>query len=89
MPTMMAQHRVRDYDAWRTHFDEHEGKRREYGITNPRVYRNAADQNDVVMLFDVADEARAREFGASDDLRQTMEKAGVEMPTVSIKALPD
>ena len=73
----------------RVHFDEHEGKRREYGITNRRVYRNAADPNDLVLLFDVADEARAREFGASDDLQNIMRKAGVEMNTVSIKAIPD
>lgn len=89
MPTMMTRHRVRDYDAWRKHFDEHEGKRREFGITSRRVYRNVADPNDLVLLFDVADQHRAQEFAATDDLRQIMEKAGVEMDTVNIKALPD
>jgi len=43
MPTLVTQHRVKNYDAWRPHFDRHESKRAEYGITNPRVYRNASD----------------------------------------------
>ena len=89
MPTLVTQHRVKNYDAWRAHFDRHEGKRVEYGITNPRVYRNASDPNDLVLLFNVADEARASEFGQSADLRNTMETAGVEMSTCSVKLLPD
>ena len=89
MPTLVTQHRVKNYDAWRPHFDRHESKRVEYGITNPRVYRNASDPNDLVLLFNVADEARAREFGQSPDLRSTMEAAGVEMSTCSVELLPD
>jgi len=70
-------------------FDQHKGKRREHGITNPRIYRDTADPNDLVLPADVADEARVKEFGASDDLRNVMEKAGVEMRTVSVKVIPD
>jgi len=86
---MMTRHRIRDYDAWRPYFDQHEGKRREYGITNARIYRNAADRNDLVLLFDVADETHVKKFGAFDDLRNVMEKAGVDMTTVSIAVLPE
>jgi hypothetical protein len=89
MQTMIARHRVRDHGVWRKFFDEYEGKRREYGITNPRVYHNAADQNDLVILFDIADEARVKEFGASDDLAQVAEKAGVVMDTFTIQIISD
>ena len=89
MPTLVTQHRVKDYPTWRPHFDQHENKRVEYGITNPRVYRNANDLNDLLLLFNVSDEARAKEFGQSDDLRNVMEAAGVEMSTCSMKILPD
>ena len=82
MPTMIATHHVRDYDAWRPHFDQHEGKRREHGITNPRIYRNTADPNDLVLLADVADEARVKDFGASDDLRNVMESPADRMQSL-------
>ena len=44
------------------------------------MYRNASDPNDLVLLFDVADVERAKQFGQSQDLRETMERAGVIMP---------
>ena len=87
MPNLLTQHRVQDYNAWRPHFDGHEGTRQAHGITNPRVYRNAADPNDLVLLFDVADIERAKEFGQSQDLRSTMEKAGVIMPA-TVRVVP-
>jgi hypothetical protein len=80
MPNLLTQHRVRDYEEWRPHFDRHEQTRVSAGISNPRVYRNASDPNDLVLLFDVADVERAKQFGQSQDLRETMEQAGVVMP---------
>jgi hypothetical protein len=41
------------------------------------VFRSADDPNDVVMLFEVEDLDRAREFVGSDGLREAMESAGV------------
>jgi len=80
MANMLTQHKVEDHEAWRPHFDRHEEARVAAGITNPRVYRNADDPNDLVLVFDVADIDRAKEFGQSQDLRETMERAGVIMP---------
>ena len=47
------------------------------GITNGRVFRRAEDQNDVVILQDVADVAKARTWLGSDEMKTTMEKGGV------------
>jgi hypothetical protein len=80
MPNLLTQHKVRNYEEWRPHFDRHEQTRAAAGISNPRVYRNASDPNDLVLLFDVADVDRAKHFGQSQDLRETMEQAGVVMP---------
>jgi hypothetical protein len=33
-----------------------------FGSTNTRVYRNADDENDLLIMLDIAYEARAREF---------------------------
>jgi hypothetical protein len=86
MNTMNTQHtnenvtvhlKVKDYAAWRTSYDGHEKSRLSAGITNGRVFRRAEDPNDVVILQDVADVAKARTWFGSDDLKATMQKSGV------------
>ncbi len=69
--------KVKDYATWRTAYDGHEKGRLSAGITNGRVFRNAEDQNDVVILQDVADVAKARAWFGSDDLKAAMQKSGV------------
>ena len=70
-------HKVKDYAAWRFAYDAHETSRRSAGISNGRVFRNAEDPNDVVVLQDVADVAKARTWVASEDLKAAMQKSGV------------
>jgi hypothetical protein len=70
-------HKVKDYAAWRTGYNAHEKSRLSAGITNGRVFRNAEDPNDVVVLQDVADVAQARTWLVSDDLKTVMQKSGV------------
>jgi hypothetical protein len=69
--------KVTDYAAWRTGYDGHEQARVSAGLTNGRVFRNAADANDLVILLDAADEAKARTFIGGDDLKAQMQKGGV------------
>jgi hypothetical protein len=69
--------KVKDYSTWRTSYDEREKSRLSAGITNGRVFRNAQDQNDIVILQDVADLAKARSWLGSDDMKATMQKSGV------------
>jgi hypothetical protein len=52
--------KVQDYAIWRSGYDGREKSRVSAGITNGRVFRRAEDQNDVVILQDVADVAKAR-----------------------------
>jgi hypothetical protein len=77
MALMVIHHKVRDYATWRPAYDAHESSRAGAGIRNGRVYRKAEDPNDLVILLDVADVARARAWTASEDLKTTMGKAGV------------
>ena len=69
--------KVKDYAAWRTGYDGRESSRLSAGITNGRVFRRAEDPNDVVVLQDVADMAKARAWFASDDQKAAMQKSGV------------
>ncbi len=69
--------KVKDYNTWRTAYDGHEKSRLAAGVTNGRVFRNAQDPNDVVILQDVADVPKARFLMNSDDMKATMQKSGV------------
>src|SRR5438309_9105099 len=72
-----TRHKGKDYTSWRAGYDGHEKSRLSAGITNGRVFRRAEDPNDVVVLQDVADVAKARAWVASDDLKTAMQKSGV------------
>jgi hypothetical protein len=79
--------KVKDYAKWRSAYDVHEKNRLFAGITNGRVFRNAEDPNDVVILQDVADVAKARSWLGSDDMKATMQKSGViGLPNVRFAA---
>ncbi len=77
MALMVIHHEVRDYAEWRPAYDAHEWNRVGAGITNGRVYRKAEDPNDLVILLDVADVAKARAWASGEDLKTVMQKAGV------------
>ena len=69
--------KVKDFNAWRTSYNGNEKGRASAGITNGRVFRNADDPNEVVILQDVADVAKARTWLASDETKAAREKGGV------------
>jgi hypothetical protein len=69
--------KVKDFNAWRTSYQANDQGRTSAGITNGRVFRSADDPNEVVVLQDVADVAKARTWLGSDDLKAAMQKGGV------------
>lgn len=77
MPQVLIRHKVSDYKAWKRVFDDHGANRASYGSQGGRLFRNADDSSEVFMLLEVEDLDRAREFVASDDLREKMAEAGV------------
>jgi hypothetical protein len=58
-------------------FDQHSLMQQAAGLSNPRVFRSADDQSEIVVVFDTKDTKRAKDFAASPDLRERMAKAGV------------
>jgi len=82
MAVMVIQHKVRDYDAWRPVYDAHQASRIGAGVTNGRVYRKAEDPNDLLVVHDVADVAKARTWTEGADLQAAMQKSGVESKPV-------
>jgi hypothetical protein len=69
--------KVKDFNAWRTSYDGNEKGRASAGITNGKVFRGADDQNEVIVLQDVADVAKSRTWLGSEDLKAAMQKSGV------------
>src|SRR5579872_5984956 len=78
MVTLVVHHRVRDYDAWKPVFDEHESTRRGHGEIEHRVYRDIRDPNRVIVHNDFPSEEAARGFLEDPSLREAMSRAGVE-----------
>jgi len=78
MAMMIIHHRVQNYEAWRPVYDAHEPARNAAGLTNGRVFRSAEDPDDLVILFDMADQKKAEAFAASEDLKIAMQRAGVQ-----------
>jgi heme-degrading monooxygenase HmoA len=77
MPSLLIRHHVADYPAWKAVFDEHDLTRRANGAQGSRLFRNAANPNEVVLLLAWDDLERARLFVDSDDLREAMAQSGV------------
>ena len=77
MPLMISRTKVKDFATWKQSFDTHKPMQVAAGLTNPRVFRSADDSNEVVILFDAADIAKAKAFSASPDLKAAMTASGV------------
>ncbi len=80
MPYLLIRHTVEDYDRWKPVFDEHAPMRQAAGSKGGYLFRSADNPNEVVAIMEMEDLDRARQFVASDDLRQAMQKAGVTGP---------
>src|ERR1700694_2072014 len=77
MPYLFIRHKVTDYPKWKSAFDKHGDTRQANGSRGGQLFRNANDPNELIILFEWDDLERARQFTQSEDLRQTMQRAGV------------
>ena len=80
MASMMVQHKVKDFAAWKTVFDSVAGFRKSSGELNDQIYHDAADPNRLTLIFKWDSLTNAEKFAHSPELRAAMEKAGVDGP---------
>jgi len=79
--------KVKDYATWRSNYDGREKSRVAAGISNGRVFQSSENPNDVVILQDVADVAKARTWLGSDEMKTAMQQSGVVgSPTIRFAA---
>lgn len=80
MATLIVQHGVQDYGAWRTVYEEVEDLRLQYGCNAKRVWQSPADANQVLVLHDFPTADQAQAFADSAELKSAMQRAGVAGP---------
>lgn len=77
MTYALIRHRVADFGVWKAAYDAHASARLAAGLKEKELLRDLDDPNHVVVLFEVSDLAKAREFTESASLRDAMNAAGV------------
>ena len=75
--------KVKDWDAWKKEFDENKQVRLDAGLIDRLIGHDINDNHQVLIIFAVTDMAKAKAFLQSADLKDKMEKAGVEGKPVS------
>jgi hypothetical protein len=78
MVRLFVRHRVDDYEAWRRVYDEFDTQRRSMGVRGDAVFQSLDDPNDVTLWHDFDSAEAARSFVSSTDLRDAMQRAGVQ-----------
>jgi hypothetical protein len=73
----LIRHKVRDFSAWKKVYDAHAGMRDKAGLAEKFVLRSEDDPNEVIILLEAGDIARAKAFSESKDLHDKMNEAGV------------
>ena len=77
MAFVIANHKVKDYSAWRPKYDADEERRTSAGIKTVKVFTDENDPNDVTMYWEVENTEKVREMMKDPELKTRMEEAGV------------
>ena len=84
MASLMIQHHVKDFAAWKRVFDSFIELRTSNGELSDQVFHDASDPNSVTVIQKWKSVGQAQKFSQSAELKAAMEKAGVEgQPKVS------
>jgi hypothetical protein len=77
MAYLLVRHKVTDFAKWKPIFDAHESARVAAGLNARQILRGIDNPNEVVILFEASDVAKARTFVSSPGLKTVMQAAGV------------
>ena len=75
---LIITHKVKDWDAWKKEFDDHKQARMDAGLIDRGLGHEVDDPHAVTIVLAVTDMAKAKAFIQSKDLKDKMDKAGVE-----------
>ena len=77
MRYLLIRHRAADFATWKAAYDAHASARAAAGLKDKELLRDINDQNQIVLLFEVSDLKRAKDFCESSSLQDAMRGAGV------------
>jgi len=84
MASMLVQHHVKEFAAWKKVYDSLAGFRHSSGELSDQIFQDSGDPRKLTLLFKWDLLANANKFAQSPELKAAMEKAGVEgMPVIS------
>jgi len=78
MAHILVRHKVADFDKWKPLFEDHRPVREAASLKNLYLWRNEGDPNDIIVLFEASDLAKAKEFLGSSELKIKMQEHGVQ-----------
>jgi hypothetical protein len=82
---VLVSHRVEDYEAWKKAFDEHEAARVDASFLGHHINRGIDDPKMVYLYGPASDAKKVKAFMDSSNLRQAMQRAGVQgAPTITL-----
>ncbi len=74
---VLVLHHVEDYDRWKLVYDDDRVMRKSKGSKGSSVLHNTDDPNHLVVITQWENLEQAKNFAESEDLKNTMQKAGV------------
>lgn len=78
MALSVVLHHVKDYGAWREVYDSVADLQKEGGVIEESVYRSKDDPDNVLVLHRFSTIQEAEDFFANPDLRDAIQRSGVE-----------
>ena len=80
MASMLVQHKVKDFAAWKNVYDSVADLRASNGELSDKIYRDASNPNSLTVIFKWDTLTNAQKYANSPELKAAMEKAGVDGP---------
>jgi len=77
MLQVLVKHKVNDFAAWKSAFDNFADFRKKSGEKSFQILHPSNDHNDLTLLFGWDTEENARKFMESGELKHAMQEAGV------------
>jgi hypothetical protein len=74
---VLVHHNVADYGKWKSVFDADLEFRQKGGEVNCRIFHNAANRNDLTLLFEWLNLEQAQRYMSSKELQTKMKQSGV------------
>jgi len=77
MAIIIANHKVKDFDAWKPYYDGDRKRRKQSGIKELKMGRKADDPNEVFFIWESNDPQKIIDMANNPELKELMQKSGV------------